>query len=91
MGENRYVARAAFYKSKNIDRAAKINHIAPALVRAIIHAESHFNAQAISKQGAQGLMQLMPNTAKSLGVKEPLNAEQNIYCGVRHLARLLKK
>jgi soluble lytic murein transglycosylase-like protein len=76
---------------KNIDRAAKINHIAPALVRAIIHAESHFNAQAISKQGAQGLMQLMPNTAKSLGVKEPLNAEQNIYGGVRHLARLLKK
>lgn len=74
-----------------INNAAKVNNIAPALVRAIIHAESHFNPKAISKQGAQGLMQLMPRTAQSLGVKNPLDSKQNIYGGVRHLARLLTK
>ena len=77
--------------SQNINHAASVNKIDPAFVRAIIHAESHFNPKAISKQGAQGLMQLMPETAKGLGVKQPLNAKQNIYGGVKHLARLLKK
>lgn len=77
--------------SKNINHAAFVNNIDPAFVRAIIHAESHFDPKAISKQGAQGLMQLMPETAKGLGVKQPLNAKQNIYGGVKHLARLLKK
>ena len=77
--------------SKNINHAARINKIDPAFVRAIIHAESHFDSKAVSKQGAQGLMQLMPETAKYLGVQQPLNAEQNIYGGVKHLAHLLKK
>ena len=77
--------------NQNINNAAFINKIDPAFVRAIIHAESHFNPNAISKQGAQGLMQLMPATAKDLGVKKPLNAKQNIDGGVKHLARLLKK
>ena len=77
--------------SQNINKAASINKIDPAFVRAIIHAESHFDPLAISKQGAKGLMQLMPETAQDLGVKQPLNAKQNIYGGVRHLARLLKK
>ena len=76
---------------KNINHAAKVNNIAPALIRAVIHAESHFNAKAVSKKGAQGLMQLMPKTAQSLGVKNSLDPEQNIYGGVRYLARLLKK
>lgn len=77
--------------SQNINHAALVNRIDPAFVRAIIHAESHFDPKAKSKQGAQGLMQLMPDTAKDLGVKQPLNAKQNIYGGVKHLARLLKK
>lgn len=77
--------------NQNINHAALINKIDPAFVRAIIHAESHFDPNATSKQGAQGLMQLMPATAKDLGVKKPLNAKQNIYGGVKHLARLLKK
>jgi len=77
--------------NQNINHAAFINKIDPAFVRAIIHAESHFDPNAISKQGAQGLMQLMPETAKDLGVEKPLNAKQNIYGGVKHLARLLKK
>ena len=77
--------------SHNINQAALINKIDPAFIRAVIHAESHFDPQAISKQGAQGLMQLMPETAKGLGVSQPLNAKQNIYGGAKHLARLLKK
>jgi soluble lytic murein transglycosylase-like protein len=77
--------------SHNINQAALLNKVDPAFIRAIIHAESHFDPQATSKQGAQGLMQLMPETAKELGVIQPLNAKQNIYGGVKHLARLLKK
>lgn len=73
-----------------IKAAAKLYNVSPALIRAIIHAESHFNAKAVSKQGAQGLMQLMPTTAKALGVKKPFIAKQNIYGGVKHLAHLLK-
>lgn len=65
--------------------------IDPAFVRAVIHAESHFNPQATSKMGAQGLMQLMPATARELGVKNSLSAQQNIKGGVKHLARLLRK
>jgi soluble lytic murein transglycosylase-like protein len=75
----------------DINTAALKYDIDPAFVRAVIHAESHFNPQAVSKQGAQGLMQLMPATAKELGVRNSLSAQQNIKGGVRHLARLLKK
>jgi len=75
----------------DINQASLKHGIDPAFVRAVIHAESHFNPQAISKTGAQGLMQLMPATAKELGVKNSLSARQNIKGGVKHLARLLKK
>lgn len=63
--------------------------IDPALVRAVIHAESAFNAEAISNKGAQGLMQLMPGTASDLGVKNAFDASQNIEGGVKYLAKLL--
>lgn len=75
----------------DINQAALKYDIDPAFVRAVIHAESHFNAKAVSKQGAQGLMQLMPATARELGVKNSLSAQQNIKGGVKHLARLLRK
>ena len=60
------------------------------LVRAVIHAESAFNAKAVSRAGAQGLMQLMPATAKDLGVKDSLSATQNIEGGTKYLAALLE-
>lgn len=60
-----------------------------ALVRAVIHAESAYNVDAISRAGAQGLMQLMPETAKELGVKKPFSAVQNIEGGTKYLAALL--
>jgi soluble lytic murein transglycosylase-like protein len=78
------------YKN-DINQAALRYDIDPAFVRAVIHAESHFNPQAISKTGAQGLMQLMPATARELGVKNSLSAQQNITGGVKHLSRLLRK
>lgn len=75
---------------RTIEGAAALYQVSPAFIRAIIHAESHFNVKAVSKQGAQGLMQLMPTTANALGVKNPFIAKQNIYGGVKHLAHLLK-
>ncbi|MDH5358038.1 MAG: lytic transglycosylase domain-containing protein [Gammaproteobacteria bacterium] len=74
-----------------INEAAKHHHVDPALIRALIHAESSFNPKAVSTQGAQGLMQLMPNTAKDLGVSNAFNTQQNIDGGVKYLAQLLRK
>jgi soluble lytic murein transglycosylase-like protein len=60
------------------------------LVRAVIEVESGWNPRAISAKGAMGLMQLMPATAASLGVMDPLDPSQNIGAGVAYLARLLR-
>ncbi|TRX53935.1 lytic transglycosylase domain-containing protein [Thalassomonas sp. M1454] len=74
-----------------IEEMAFTYNVEPALIRAIIHAESHFKERALSKVGAQGLMQLMPATAKELGVKDSFVAKQNIQGGTKHLAKLFKK
>jgi soluble lytic murein transglycosylase len=63
----------------------------PALVRAVIRAESSFNADAVSRKGAIGLMQLMPKTARSLNLSNPYDPQQNISGGVRHLRYLLDR
>ncbi len=73
-----------------ISRYAAQHDVSPALVKAVIHAESAFNPQARSKAGAQGLMQLMPATARELGVSSPFDPEQNIEAGVRYLAQMLR-
>jgi soluble lytic murein transglycosylase-like protein len=73
-------------------RAAAAQHgVDEAVVRAIIHAESSFNPNAISRVGAQGLMQLMPATARRFGVSNAFDPAQNIRGGVEYLAWLLKR
>jgi hypothetical protein len=76
---------------REIAVAAREFGVDPALVRAVIHAESAFNAAAISPAGAQGLMQLMPATARELGVTNAMSATDNIRGGVHYLARMLQR
>lgn len=74
-----------------IAQAARDYGVDEAIVRAIIHAESAFNPNALSRVGAQGLMQLMPGTAHRFGVGNAFDAVQNIRGGVQYLAWLLKR
>jgi len=70
---------------------ASRHEVDPALVKAIIMAESGYNPNAISKKGAKGLMQLMPSTAQALGVEDAFNPEQNISGGVRYFKQLVNR
>ena len=69
---------------------ARHNHVPVPLVRAIIQRESNWQPCAVSPKGAKGLMQLMPATARRLGVRDSCNVEQNISGGVRYLAWLMR-
>ncbi|GAB3343322.1 lytic transglycosylase domain-containing protein [Marilutibacter aestuarii] len=77
--------------SNEIAAAARRHGVDEAIVRAVIHAESAFNPNALSHAGAQGLMQLIPATARRFGVSNPFDASQNIEGGVQYLAWLLKR
>ena len=72
-----------------IAHAARNAGISADLVKAVVHVESAFDAQARSPKGALGLMQLMPATAAQYGVSDPFDAWQNLHAGARHLSKLL--
>jgi len=74
---------------RHILRAASESRIDPLLIKAIIKTESNFDQFAVSSKGAQGLMQLMPETASDLQVDNPFDAYQNIAGGTRYLRTLL--
>ena len=74
-----------------IEQHATQYGLSPDLVRAVIQAESGFNPRAVSPKGAMGLMQLMPATARELGVVDPFHAGDNIRGGVSYLAGLLDR
>jgi soluble lytic murein transglycosylase-like protein len=74
-----------------IQKASEKYGVDEELITSVIKAESNFNEYAISACGAQGLMQLMPGTATSLGVSDSFDAEQNIDGGVKYLSNLLNR
>ena len=74
-----------------IDQFARENDVEPALVKAVVHAESGFNPTAKSNKGAMGLMQLMPGTAQRFGVKNAFHAEKNLAGGSKYLSFLLQR
>ena len=73
-----------------IDRAALRYDLDPALIRSVMQTESAFNPIAVSRAGAMGLMQLMPELAEEFGVTDPFDPEQNIMAGARYLKQLLR-
>lgn len=76
---------------ETILQASLLHRLNPALIHAVIRAESAYDPHALSAKGAMGLMQLMPGTASSLNVSNPYDPEQNISGGVRYLRYLLDR
>ena len=74
-----------------VNTASATFHLDPDLVNSVIHAESGFNSHAVSRKGAQGLMQLMPQTASKLGVSNPFDPQANVTGGSRYLRELLER
>jgi soluble lytic murein transglycosylase-like protein len=83
--------KAYFDRYDSIIKDASLKHgVDSSLVKAVIRAESDFDKDAVSKAGAQGLMQLMPETAKKMAVKDCFDPGENIHAGVRYLKRQLQ-
>ncbi|MBW2292480.1 MAG: lytic transglycosylase domain-containing protein [Deltaproteobacteria bacterium] len=74
-----------------IKRTARKYQVDPHLVKAVVAAESNFDVLAVSEKGAQGLMQLMPATAREMGVRAPFKPSENLKGGVRYLRSLLDR
>jgi soluble lytic murein transglycosylase-like protein len=77
--------------SEGIEKAAKKYHLSEKLIKSVIRTESNFKPDAVSPAGAQGLMQLMPSTARELGVNDPFDIQQNIDGGAAYLRRMLDR
>ncbi len=74
-----------------IERAAAQTGLPAALIDAVIRTESGYRPRAVSRAGAKGLMQLMPGTARDVGVRDPFDPEQNIMGGARYLRRMFDR
>ena len=89
LGKN--MTAAATSMDAIFEEAAACYDISPRLLRAVAKAESNFNPKAVSGAGAMGVMQLMPGTARSLGVSDPYDARQNIMGGAKYLKQNLDR
>ncbi|WP_272435731.1 lytic transglycosylase domain-containing protein [Terrihalobacillus insolitus] len=74
-----------------INQAATKYGVDPSLIRSIIQTESNFDTNTVSQAGAQGLMQLMPDTARGLGVKNPFDPQENILAGTKFFKQMLDR
>lgn len=74
-----------------IQKASQTYGVEENLIRSVVKAESNFNSDVVSHAGAQGLMQLMPGTARGLGVTDPFDPEQNIMGGTKYLKQMLER
>lgn len=77
--------------ARHVEQYSKLHRIDPHLVMAVIEVESGFNNQAVSRAGAQGLMQIMPGTQRDLGLTAPFDARDNIEAGIRYLKMLMDR
>lgn len=80
---------APSYYDMYIAEAARKHGVSFSLIKAVIKAESNFDPYAVSRSGACGLMQIMPETAKFLGIADPFDPRENIFAGARYLKKLL--
>jgi soluble lytic murein transglycosylase-like protein len=83
--------RSGLALNEMVNSASAAYHLDPDLVNSVIHAESGFNARAVSPKGARGLMQLMPATASQLGVNDAFDPQTNVDGGSRYLRELLER
>ncbi len=97
----RYNIHGAVRKALKVLSRSEIKHLIteialetgadPALIEAVVKAESAYDPKAVSRKGARGLMQLMPATAASLGVRDPHDPKQNLRGGIQYFQRMLQK
>jgi len=88
---NGFPAPVPQYLAGIINKAAKTYDVDPNLIAAMAFRESAFNASAVSTRGAQGIMQLMPRTAKALGVKDAFDPEESVVGGTKYIKSLLDR
>lgn len=74
-----------------IEEAARRNDLSAPLIKALIHVESYFNPRAVSKKGAMGLMQIMPENLSRLNIQDPFNPWENIMGGAQYLKAMLDR
>ena len=89
-GDRRSSTRLKVQYSAIIEEIAQTYALESALIHAVVVAESAYNAMAVSKKGAAGLMQLMPETARRYGATDRFDPSQNLHAGARYLSDLLK-
>lgn len=94
MSEKR-LSRKAAYNIQSYDdviaEAARRNDISSSLLKAVIHVESYFNPRAVSKKGAMGLMQIMPENLEALKIDDPFDPWENIMGGARYFKSMLER